>query len=115
MLFLLIGTMGGDNGKTTFLEICREALGEYAGEIQIETLMAKPKEAMMGNNINAPADLRGCRFVTSSEVEQGERFNVSRVKNLTKAGTRFALGICDNASSTSNLATRSSWTATTSR
>lgn len=71
-LFLLIGTVGGDNGKTTLLEVCREALGGYAGEVLIETLMAKPKEAMMGNNINADlADLRGKRFVTSSEVEQG--------------------------------------------
>jgi putative DNA primase/helicase len=83
-LFLLIGTMGGDNGKTTFLEICREALQGYAGEIQIETPMAKPSEAMMGNNINADlADLRGTRFVTSSEVEQGQRLNVARVKYLT--------------------------------
>jgi putative DNA primase/helicase len=83
-LFLLIGTMGGDNGKTTFLEICREALQGYAGEVQIETLMAKPSEAMMGNNINADlADLRGMRFVTSSEVEQGQRLNVARVKYLS--------------------------------
>ena len=83
-LFLLIGTMGGDNGKTTFLELCREALQSYAGEVQIETLMAKPKEAMMGNSINADlADLRATRFVTSSEVEQGQRLNVARVKYLT--------------------------------
>jgi hypothetical protein len=47
--------MGGDNGKTTFLEICREALQSYAGEVQIETLMAKPKEAMMGNWLTCAA------------------------------------------------------------
>jgi len=83
VLFLLIGTMGGDNGKTTLLEICREALGEYAGEIQIESLMAKPKETMAGNTITQTWRICVARFVTSSEVDQGQRLNVARVKYLT--------------------------------
>lgn len=83
-LFILYGR--GNNGKTTLLEIVREALGpgEYAGEIQIDTLMMKPRESGASNTANADlADLRGYRFVTSSEVEQGQRLSTARVKYLT--------------------------------
>jgi putative DNA primase/helicase len=78
----------GNNGKTTLLEAIRATLGdqEYAGEIQVESLMAKAKEAA-SNSINADlADLRGRRFVSSSEVEQGQRLSIARVKYITGLG-----------------------------
>ncbi|MCC6591157.1 MAG: bifunctional DNA primase/polymerase [Bryobacterales bacterium] len=87
VIFILYGE--GNNGKTTLLETWREALGnhQYAGEVQIETLMAKPKEAAASNAINADlADLKGCRFVSSSEVEHGHRLALARVKYLTGLG-----------------------------
>jgi len=86
-IFVLHGT--GNNGKTTLVEIIRAALGdkEYAGEVNIDSLMARPKEAFSSNAINSDlADLRGCRFVSSSEVEQGQRLSLSRVKYLTGIG-----------------------------
>ena len=44
-IFVLYGK--GNNGKTTLVEITRAALGdnEYAGEVNIDSLMARPKEA----------------------------------------------------------------------
>jgi P4 family phage/plasmid primase-like protien len=87
VIFVLYGV--GDNGKTTLVEITRAALGdkEYAGEISIGSLMARPKEAASSNAINSDlADLRGCRFVSSSEVEEGQRLSLSRVKYLTGMG-----------------------------
>lgn len=87
VLFVLHGS--GNNGKTTLLETIRETLGnqEYGGEIQIETLMARAREAAGSNAINADlADLRGCRFVSSSEVEQGHRLSLARVKYITGLG-----------------------------
>jgi P4 family phage/plasmid primase-like protien len=87
VLFVLYGT--GNNGKTTLVEIIRAGLGdkEYAGEITIDSLMARSKEAASSNAINSDlADLRGCRFVSSSEVEEGQRLSLSRVKYLTGLG-----------------------------
>ena len=43
LLFVLYGE--GNNGKTTLLEIIRDALGdkEYAGQVQVDSLMIRPK------------------------------------------------------------------------
>jgi putative DNA primase/helicase len=49
--------------------------------------MIRPKEALSNNAVNTDlADLQGCRFVSSSEVEQGQRLSLSRVKYLTGLG-----------------------------
>jgi putative DNA primase/helicase len=87
ILFVLYGE--GNNGKTTLLEIIRDALGdkEYAGQMQVDSLMIRPKEAISSNTVNTDlADLQGCRFVSSSEVEQGQRLSLSRVKYLSGMG-----------------------------
>ena len=87
VLFILWGE--GNNGKTTLLETIRAALGgkEYAGQLQIESLMANQREAAGNNAINADlADLQGCRFVVASEPEKGMKFSLSRVKHLTGLG-----------------------------
>ena len=79
----------GNNGKPTLLEVIRDALGdkEYAGQVQVDSLMIRPKEALSSNAVNTDlADLQGCRFVSSSEVEQGQRLSLSRVKYLTGLG-----------------------------
>jgi putative DNA primase/helicase len=84
LLFVLFGD--GNNGKTTLLEIVRDVLGdkEYAGQVQVDSLMVRPKEALSNNAANTDlADLQGCRFVSSSEVEQGQKLSLSRVKYLT--------------------------------
>ena len=45
----------GSNGKTTLVEIVRAALGdqEYAGEVNIDNLMVRPKEASSSNAVNS--------------------------------------------------------------
>ncbi len=76
----------GNNGKSTLIETIRAALGgkQYAGQMQIESLMVNPAQASGSNAINADlADLQGCRFVTASEPEKGMRFSVARIKYLT--------------------------------
>jgi P4 family phage/plasmid primase-like protien len=89
----------GDNGKTTLLEVIRDALGdkEYAGQVQVDSLMIRPKEAISNNAVNTDlADLQGCRFVSSSEVEQGQRLSLSRVKYLTGLGQIKARRLREN-------------------
>jgi len=97
LLFVLYGD--GNNGKTTLLEIIRDALGdkEYAGQVQVDSLMIRPKEAISNNAVNTDlADLQGCRFVSSSEVEQGQRLSLSRVKYLTGLGQIKARRLHEN-------------------
>jgi P4 family phage/plasmid primase-like protien len=97
VLFVFHGE--GNNGKTTLLEIIRDALGdqEYAGQVQVDSLMIRPKEAMANNAVNTDlADLQGCRFVSSSEVEQGQRLSLSRVKYLTGLGQIKARRLREN-------------------
>ena len=97
LLFVLYGD--GNNGKTTLLEVIRDALGdkEYAGQVQVDSLMIRPKEAISNNAVNTDlADLQGCRFVSSSEVEQGQRLSLSRVKYLTGLGQIKARRLREN-------------------
>jgi putative DNA primase/helicase len=59
--------------------------------------MIRPKEALSSNAVNTDlADLQGCRFVSSSEVEQGARLSLSRVKYLTGLGQIKARRLREN-------------------
>lgn len=77
--FFLYGT--GRNGKSTFLEIVRGILGDYATNIQPQTIMINPKSG------NAPssdiARLKGARLVTSVEPNEGMRLDEGLLKQLT--------------------------------
>jgi putative DNA primase/helicase len=78
--FVLYGN--GNNGKTTLLEAVRHALGDYSGQIPIESLLLKKFDGV-SNDI---AQLKGLRFVTSSEAEQGKKLAEAKVKQLTGMG-----------------------------
>lgn len=77
--FFLFGT--GRNGKSTFLEILRHIMGDYATNIQPQTIMVNPKSG------NAPtsdiARLKGARLVTSVEPNEGMRLDEGLLKQLT--------------------------------
>ena len=80
--FILHGT--GSNGKTTFLNIIRELLGDYATQAEGKTLLHKN---FGGSSIpNDLAFLAGARFVTTLETGEGERLNEPLVKQLTGGG-----------------------------
>lgn len=72
----------GNNGKTTLLELFRFILGDYASQVMIDTLM---KTRAQENNASLAdlADLRGARFVTTSETEDGQRLAEGKIKYLT--------------------------------
>ena len=78
-VFFLYGT--GRNGKSTFLDVIREIFGDYAANIQPETIMVKS-----GQNSAANSDiarLKGARFVTCVEPNKGARLNEGLIKQLT--------------------------------
>lgn len=77
-VFFLYGT--GRNGKSTFLEVVRTILGEYATNIQPESIMMKSTTSSANSDI---ARLKGARFVTSVEPNEGMRLNEGLLKQLT--------------------------------
>lgn len=76
-LFLLYGS--GANGKSTFLETIGFMLGDYAQQTPTEMLLSRDHSGVP----NDIARLRGSRFVTASEVDEGRRMAESLVKQMT--------------------------------
>ncbi len=71
----------GNNGKSTLLSTFLKILEEYAVLLQIETLMVRQES----NNTQADlADLRGARFVMTSETEEGQRLAEGKLKRITQ-------------------------------
>lgn len=78
VLFILHGV--GRNGKGTMLEVVRAILGpDYSSDTPTDTLLVK-RDSGIPNDI---AKLRGARFVTASEVDEGRRLAEATVKKLT--------------------------------
>jgi putative DNA primase/helicase len=77
VMFILYGS--GANGKSTFLNAIMDILGEYAMSTQTETFMRKNGN-VMSNDI---ARLRGARFVTTVEAEEGRRLSEPLIKQVT--------------------------------
>ena len=78
-VFLLYGP--GDNGKSTLLALFLHLLEEYAVLLQIDSLMVRQES----NNTQADlADLRGARFVMTSETEEGQRLAEGKLKRITQ-------------------------------
>ena len=75
-MFILYGT--GANGKSTFLNTIMYLMGDYAIATPTETFMRKSDQYT-----NDVARLRGTRFVTTTEVEQGRRLAEPLIKKIT--------------------------------
>lgn len=75
----------GANGKSTFLEIVREMMGEgeYAKAAQPDLLLSKHQE----RHAVELADLRGMRLATTIEAGEGRAWDETRVKWLTGGDT----------------------------
>ena len=89
---VLIMHGGGDNGKSTLVELLLALLGDYAHGIPSDALMVRKGDDGPKSEIAA---LRATRFVAASESEEGKRFNEAFVKQLTGSDTvtvRFLYG-----------------------
>lgn len=71
----------GSNGKSTFLGVVTDILGDYACTTQAETLMVK--HVNNGNASSNIARLQSARLVVSAEPNQGFRLDEGLVKQLT--------------------------------
>jgi len=80
-IFCFFGS--GNNGKTTLLEIIRFILTEYSAQVLIDSLMAHHSRES-NTSVADLGDLRGARFVTTSEAEEGQKLAVGKLKYLTQ-------------------------------
>src|SRR5829696_3420834 len=80
---MFINHGGGAKGKSTFQEALSAALGEYAMRTPTEMLLARRADGVP----NDVARLKGARFVSASETEEGRRLAESRIKDLTGQDT----------------------------
>jgi putative DNA primase/helicase len=88
-MFILFGS--GANGKSTFLNTIMNLLGDYAIATPTETFMKRNGDQIT----NDIARLRGTRFVTTTEAEQGKRLSEPLIKQITgndRMTARFLYG-----------------------
>lgn len=88
-IFVLFGN--GANGKSVFSEIFLSLLGEYATVAPVSAVMKKQNNA----NTNDLAKLRGARFVSVNETDEGGRIDESAIKAISgndKVTARFLYG-----------------------
>ncbi|EGQ3351202.1 DNA primase [Staphylococcus pseudintermedius] len=78
VLFVLYGN--GRNGKSVFLDIMNEVFGDYATNIRPQAIMAGKNNSDASPEI---AKLDGARFVTTTEPNEGDRFDEGLLKQLT--------------------------------
>jgi putative DNA primase/helicase len=76
-LFLLYGS--GANGKSTLLQVVQSMLSDYAEQADASSFLYKDRD----NVRNDLAKLRGARFVSAVEVEEGRRLAEVLVKQIT--------------------------------
>ncbi|MDA1680327.1 MULTISPECIES: phage/plasmid primase, P4 family [Bacillus cereus group] len=77
IMVFLIG--GGSNGKSTFINIIKDLMGDYGRQTKSDTFIKK-KETGANNDI---ARLAGARFVSAIESEDGEQLSETFVKQIT--------------------------------
>lgn len=78
VVFFLWGS--GRNGKSTFINIIKEMLGDYGKQTNADTFTAKKHEGGINNDI---ARLSDARFVSAVESEDGQRLSEALIKQLT--------------------------------
>ncbi len=78
-----------NTGKTTLLATVRTLLADYAGQIKVESLMKERKGPLDANAQSDLADLRGKRFVMTSETGQGQRLREELVKLLSQGQSKY--------------------------
>jgi putative DNA primase/helicase len=77
VIFILYGT--GANGKSTFLRLLADVLGDYARQAPARALLNNRND----EHPTAIAGLRGARLVSAVEVDEGRRLAEGLVKQLT--------------------------------
>jgi putative DNA primase/helicase len=84
VMFLLYGL--GNNGKSTFTMTIRKLMAAYGQRLDADDIMLKDGK-LAGGPKEGIADLRNKRYVVTSELQDGKRLDVSRIKDMTGGET----------------------------
>ena len=76
--FFLYG--GGENGKSTFVDVILGLFGDYAQKTSFDTFLNRRNDSGANNEI---ARLKSCRLVSASEPNAGRSLNEGLVKDIT--------------------------------
>lgn len=79
-MFILHG--GGSNGKSTFIELICDVLGDYAITADSELLIQNKNSTGQSTQFSL-ASLRGARLVATSETDEGKALAEARIKKMT--------------------------------
>ncbi|MCH5463489.1 hypothetical protein HC026_11980 [Lactobacillus sp. LC28-10] len=115
-MFILYGddtddSRNGSNGKSVFLDAISNTLGDYSWKMNPDSIIAAEKKFSNGSNATPDiAALKGKRFVTTSEIEDGAKLNEARVKSLTSREPQSARELYK--SETNFIATFTIWLST---
>lgn len=78
----------GANGKSVFLDILYEMLGDYSLNSQVDSILARSNNS--GGANSEIARMNGARFVRTNEPNEGSRFNEGLVKQLVSGDVTTA-------------------------
>jgi putative DNA primase/helicase len=87
IMFFLFGN--GRNGKSTFINVVQDILGDYGRQTNSDTFLKKKNDSGINNDV---ARLDGARFVSAVESEEGQQLSEALVKQITggeKMSARF--------------------------
>ncbi|WP_430482782.1 phage/plasmid primase, P4 family [Rossellomorea marisflavi] len=87
IMFFLFGN--GRNGKSTFINVIQDILGDYGRQTNSDTFLKKKNDSGINNDV---ARLDGARFVSAVESEEGQQLSEALVKQITggeKMSARF--------------------------
>lgn len=76
-----IMTGSGGNGKSKFITLMTDVLGQYAGSLSSTALTRKRPESGAANP--DIMSIKGCRFVEMKEPDEGEPINSARMKQFS--------------------------------
>ena len=79
---LVIAIGSGGNGKSTFFNAIQDVLGDYAGTIRSELMIASNDS---GKKFEY-ARLRGKRCIVAEELEEGKQLDTAAIKHLCSTG-----------------------------
>ena len=98
-LFFMYGP-GGDNGKSTLIELLQSLLGDYAVKTRAETFM-RSKDSDKNSPDPFRMALRGARLVVAAELSDRQAFDETFLKDATGGVDRIATrGLYANAITT---------------
>lgn len=85
----------GSNGKSTLLNMIRRGTGSYARSMSPDTLAASNKRNGSGPSSDI-ARLKGARFISCIETDEGQKLDESRIKQFTSNEPIVARGMHEN-------------------